>query len=142
MKLRDEVEGVVAAKGGEVEVLREDEGDQDGDRCDHLFSRQSGGFFCVLRGFVLQMGEASLVPAADSNEHEDAQEGGEGKPCGTDLSVGKDDEYCEERPDCRAGVASDLEERLREAVLSAGGHSGYAGRLGVEDCRAHADQCG
>jgi hypothetical protein len=54
--------------------------------------------------------------------------------------VGKDDEDCQERPDCRAGVASDLEERLGEAVLSARGHSRYAGRLWMEDRRAHADQ--
>src|SRR5437870_286434 len=91
MKLTDEIEGVVAGKGGQVEVLREDERDQNGDCGDDLSSRQSGGFFGVLCGFALQMGEASLVPAADLDEHEDAQECGERKPGGTNLSVGKDD---------------------------------------------------
>src|SRR5205823_635691 len=105
-----------------------------------LLSRQSGGFFCVLCGFALQMSEAILIPTADSDEHDDAEECGDGKPGGTDLSVGKDDEDCKQRPDGRARVATDLKERLREAVLAARGHSGYAGGFRMEDCRAHADE--
>ncbi len=72
------------------------------------------------------MGEAGLVPVADADEHKDSEECGEGEPCGADLSVGKHDEDCEERPDGGAGVASYLEEGLGEAVLSAGCHSRYA----------------
>ena len=57
-----------------------------------------------------------------------------------DLSAGQDDEGGEQGADGGAGVAADLEERLREAVTSAGGEAGDAGGFGMEDGGADADQ--
>ena len=53
---------------------------------------------------------------------------------------GHDDERGEQRPKRRAGVAADLEDRLRESVPSARCHARDARRLGVKHRRTDADQ--
>ncbi len=143
VELRDEVEGVIAGEAGEVEVFGEDQRDENSDGCGHFSWRQGGGLFCVLCGVVSQVAETVFVPAADSHEDDDAEEGRDGEPGGADLSVGKDDEGGEQGADGGAGVSADLKEGLGEAVFAAGGHAGDAGGLGVEDGGAYADEgCG
>ncbi len=101
-----------------------------------------------MRGLVLTSGpflklvEMAAVPVSDADEDEDGKQDGDGEPCGADLSVGKDDESRKQGADRRTGVAADLEEGLSEAVLAAGGESGYPGGFGVEDRGTHADDGG
>lgn len=59
------------------------------------------------------------------------------------LAERQHDEGGKQRTDRLAGIATDLEEGLRETMATAGGKTGNARRFRVEDRRAEADQaCG
>lgn len=59
------------------------------------------------------------------------------------LTERQHDEGGKQRTDRLAGIATDLEEGLRETVAAARGKTGNTRRFRVEDRRAEADQaCG
>ena len=80
------------------------------------------------------------VPAADSDREDDAGDGDERAPPHARLPVRRDQKRREHRTQRRAGVAADLEDRLRQPVPSARGHPRDARRFRVEDRRTDADQ--
>jgi hypothetical protein len=96
----------------------------------------------VVFGPSARFGVTGFVPAAHAEEDDDSDDGGDGEPGHSFLSLREDDEGSEERPDGGAGVSSDLEEGLGEAVLSSGGHAGDAGAFRMKDRGAHADEAG
>ena len=55
-----------------------------------------------------------------------------------DLPPRHDDERRQQRPDRRAGIAADLEQRLGKAISSAGGEPRHARGLGMKHRRADA----
>ena len=80
------------------------------------------------------------VPAADAPEHRDRDDGRDSEPGEAALPARQHDERREQRTERRAGVAADLEQRLREAVLPARRQPRDPRRLGMEDRRADADE--
>ena len=73
-------------------------------------------------------------------EHHDREQRRDREPGDARLAARQHDERGEQRPERRAGVAADLEQRLREAVPPARGHARHARRLRVEDRRAEPDR--
>src|SRR5260370_2644502 len=69
-----------------------------------------------------------LRPGADVREQDNSEKCQKRKPRETRLSLGEH-ERGEERAERGAGVAADLEKRLRHAVLSAGSHARDARRF-------------
>src|SRR5712664_3879619 len=69
-----------------------------------------------------------LRPGADVREQDNSEKCQKRKPRETRLSLGEH-ERREERAERGAGVAADLEKRLRHAVLSAGSHTRDARRF-------------
>ncbi len=82
------------------------------------------------------------VPDADLPEHDHRRQRRDREPRQAALPVREHDEGRQQRPERRPRVAADLEERLREAVLSSGCQPGDSRRLRMEDRRADADQRG
>src|SRR5258708_31773518 len=70
-------------------------------------------------------------PGADIREQDNPEKSKERKPRETRLSLGEH-ERGEERTERGAGVAADLEKRLRHAMLSAGSHARDARRFRVK----------
>jgi hypothetical protein len=128
-------------KARQVDVLREHEDEQHGDRTAHLPSRQP-----VMRGMaallVVTGTHAVLVPAAHAPEHRDRDERHDGEPRQASLPVRQDDEGGQERTERGTRVAADLEQRLREPVLPARCQPRDARRLRVKHGRANPDQGG
>ena len=138
--LLDQVERVEAADARDVEVLREDQHQQHGDRASTLRARQrrrsrprSRRAPAPPRGARayqrLTCSSSTMPSSAASAEPRDAA-----------LAERHDHRRRDQRPERAAGVAADLEQRLRQAVLAARGQARDARRLGVEDRRAGADQ--
>src|SRR5476649_2142522 len=62
------------------------------------------------------------------------------KPDDAALSVGQDNEGCQQGSHGGAGISADLKQRLRHAVLAARRHAGHARRLRMEHRGTHAHQ--
>src|SRR6266478_10210879 len=77
-------------------------------------------------------------PGTDVGEHDDGDESEKRKPRDAGLSLGQN-EGGEQRAQRRASMATDLKERLRHAVLSAGSHARDAGGFGMKYGGAGAD---
>src|SRR5713101_3500939 len=80
-----------------------------------------------------------LRPGADVREQDNSEKCQKRKPRETRLSLGEH-ERGEERTERGAGVAADLEKRLRHAVLSAGSHARDARRFRVKHGGADAHE--
>ncbi len=82
------------------------------------------------------------VPVADPAEHDDADHGDDGEPGNAVLAERKHDEGSNQRADCLAGIAADLEEGLRKAMTPARSEPRHARGFRVEDGGTEADQAG
>ena len=142
VKSIDEVERVEGAETREVDVLREHEHEQHRDRGGHLAAREVMERRVVAAVRAAAGAHVVAVPDADLPEHDHRRQRGDRKPGQAALPVLEHDESRQQRPERRPRVAADLEERLREAVLSSGCQPGDARRLRMEDRRADADQRG
>ena len=134
----DQVEGVVAADRGQVDVLREHQGDQQGDGDQNLFARQARP--CARRlGFLRRHRVGFRIPLADAVEDDRGDRGGGGEPRHRPLTVRYHDQRGEQRPERLPRVAADLEHRLREAEAPARGHPRDPRGFRVKHRRADAD---
>ena len=139
MELRDQVEGVVAAQAREVEVLREDERGEHGERPrDARRHGQVHGVRCRGRGG--RGGALRLVPPPDPPQDDNRRDGERRAPRDARLAARDDEKGRQQRAERRSEVAAYLEERLREAVAAARRHARDARRLGMKDRRADAHQ--
>ncbi|MPL75540.1 hypothetical protein SDC9_21364 [bioreactor metagenome] len=133
----DEVEGVIRAHRGHVDVLGEGQEGQHDERQHHPVARQRQGLVHRLARPRLQM---RAIPAADPGQdgagdhRKHAEEGDRAAP------EGQHDEGREQRADRGAEIAAHLEHRLREPEAPARSEPRHPARLGVEDRRAEADQ--
>ena len=122
----DQIEGVVAAQTREVEVLREDERSQDGDRpADSLRGSSRGR--SPARAIRGPRGTSAaswpLVPPADSARARTiARSASSEHHAMLDCPRGNDQKRAEQRTERRSDVAADLKKRLREPVPSARRH--------------------
>ena len=82
----------------------------------------------------------ALIPGAHFPQHGEREHRGDPKPGEARLAVGNDDPGSEQRPRRAAGVAADLEYRLRQAMATAGGETRDARGFGMKDGRARTDQ--
>ena len=104
-------------------------------RCQRQRQRQR------LRGAGLAAGPMlGARPPADVPEQHHRDERQHGEERDAPLAERQHHEGGEQRPDRGAGVAADLEHRLREAVAPARGGAGDPARVGMEDRRADADR--
>ena len=123
-ELVDQVEGVVARRARQVDVLREDQHDQHAERerapgratasdaPAPAAARAAAAARAVPRGTSRPTRQSTTI--ATSAAHRE--------PGHAALAARQHDERGQQRPDRRAGVAADLEQRLREAVPSARRH--------------------
>ena len=140
VKVIDEVEGVIAGDAREVDVLREHQRQQHRDGEDDVTAR---GTRCLRSRRARQARDAvRLVPVSDIDEHHDAEQCRDGEPRHARLAARQHHEGREQRPRRGTEVAADLEHRLRQAVLAAGGHACHARGFGMEHRRAGADEGG
>ena len=58
------------------------------------------------------------------------------------LAIGRHEQRRGQRAERRAGIAADLEQRLRQAMTAARRHARHAAGFGMEHRRAEADQHG
>ena len=142
-ELADQIERVVAAQAGEIEILREDQHAEDDERADHAPARQSGPRFPAGRGRLMRRPRpVHRRPAAHPREQDDRDERQQRAPCEARLAARHDDERREQRAERRSQVAADLEHRLRQAVAPARRHPRDPRRLGMKDRRSDAHQPG
>ena len=139
MEAVHQVEDVVARQAGQVEILREDQCQQDGDGSSHLAARQRG--VSDGRSAARRSGMAvALVPMSEPGQDGHASEGGEREPGEAGLAAGQDEEGGQQRAQRLAEIAADLEHRLRQSMLAAGGQPSDPRCLGVEDGGADSHQ--
>lgn len=123
----DQVEDVIVGEPRRIEELREHQRQQDRHRAHHLARGQRRHPLQSLdpAAPAARLG-AGLVPVPDPRQHDDGEEGRQREPGDAALAA-RDDEKCrQQRPQRRADIAADLEERLRQTVLAARGHAGDA----------------
>jgi len=84
-------------------------------------------------------GAAALGPRADVRQQNDAEQRHKRKPRDARLAA-RQHKRREQRAQRGAGVAADLKQRLRHAVLSTGSHARHARRFGMKHGGAHAHQ--
>ena len=77
---------------------------------------------------------------ADIAEHSHRQQCRQAEPGHCALPERRHHEGCQQGAQRGAGIAADLEDRLRQTVPAAGGEAGHARTLGVEYRGAHAHQ--
>src|SRR5262245_46925931 len=77
-----------------------------------------------------------LYPGPDLHEQRDADHRRDGEPADTCLAARQHDERRQQRTERGAGIATDLKQRLREPVATAGGQPRDPRRLRVKDGRA------
>ncbi|MNO46392.1 hypothetical protein D3C76_366770 [compost metagenome] len=137
----DQVEGEVVGERGDVDELGEHQHGDNRHCTPHGTTRQAGG---LLAGEGLEPGLAvAHGPAGHPQQHEYRQRGRQHEPGNGRLAVRNDDGSGQQRAEGRAGVATDLEGRLRGAEAPTGGHPGHSRSFWVEGRRAHADhRCG
>ena len=124
----------------EIEILREQQHEQNGDRPSRT-SRAQWTFGPRVRfldhGAVEMM---ALVPSAHLPQDPEREDRREREPCDAALSVRNDDQSREQRPDRATRVAADLKNRLRQAMLAARGQARDARGFGVKDRGSCADE--
>ena len=139
----DEIEGVIAGQAGEVEIFREDQGQQDGDRGRDLAAGEQGQLLGMERG---RLGPARsqmiAIPAAHIPQHGHGQQRHQREDGDAALPMGHHDEGGQQRSDGGADIAADLKEGLRQAMPPARGQPRHPGGFGMEDGGAGADQGG
>ena len=139
MEFLDEEEGVIARHAGEVKILRENQGDQDGQGEEHFSRRERGSAGAGFRRWFEPVGVLP-VPMADFRQHDDSRQGGQGEPKDLDPSAGHDDERGQQRTEGGARIAADLKQGLRKTVPSARGHARHPRGFRMKNRRAHSDQ--
>ena len=80
------------------------------------------------------------VPVADLPEDDHREQRQQRAPGDARLAVGDDEKRRQQRTERRAEISTDLKDRLREAVPSAGGHARHARRLRMKHRRPDAHQ--
>ncbi|MNC42958.1 hypothetical protein D3C75_917940 [compost metagenome] len=129
-EMLDQVEGEVVGERGDVDELGEHQHGDNRHRTPHGTTRQAGG---LLAGEGLEPGLAvAHGPAGHPQQHEYCQRSCQHEPGDGRLAVGYDDGSGQQRAEGRAGVATDLEGRLRGAEAPTGGHPGHSRGFGVE----------
>src|SRR6185437_15302582 len=115
-----EIEQVIGGNGGEIEILREQQRDQhrDGAGDDGARERRRRGVTGARAGARLA---GALIPARQDRQDRDAAECGEREPRDARLAARQNEERRGQRTKRGTEIAADLEQRLREAVLSARG---------------------
>ena len=141
VELLDQVKSVIAGEARQINELRKDEREQNRDRDGDMFAGQPVAWRNSLRP-ARHCRHACRIPAADPIEKEDAGERKQSEPGYGTQAMRYDEKGDEQRPDCCAGIAADLEQGLCQPVLAARSHSCDARGLGVEDRGADTDQRG
>ncbi|MNV24965.1 hypothetical protein D3C71_1160450 [compost metagenome] len=140
-ELLHQIERIEAAQAGDVEVLAEDQHQQDRNHPGHGTWRQQR--FAVRRG-DLGLGGADhqmlLIPTAHIHQQADAQQRCATEPRNAALPVRRDDGRRQQRTERRAGIATQLEHRLRHAVATARCEARDTRGFRMEDGRADTHQ--
>ncbi|SFI49487.1 hypothetical protein SAMN02799624_01040 [Paenibacillus sp. UNC496MF] len=130
-----EVERIEVRHAGDVDEFGEKQGDQQR----HRAGDEQPGMRRARRGVqdrgdgLLRRrgrGQLPLVPAADDGLDRDAEDGRDGEPEEAALPERQQHEADEQRRERPAGVAADLEDRLRHAPAAPRRHPGDAGDSG------------
>ena len=142
IEFADQVEGVIAVEAGRVEGFGEDHRQQDHDRPADPAPRQTGQLGHVPSGRPRRSSALPAAPVADREKHRHRQQRRGREPGDARLTPWDHDKGGQHRPERRADIAADLEQRLRQAVAPARSHPGDTRGLRVEDRGTDADQCG
>lgn len=139
-ELVDGVEGEVAGQAGEIGILGGGQNHQYQKRHHDCATGKGKG----AAGRRLADGCAAVagVPDADPGKHTKTDERDQREPAEAGLAERDDDEGGEQRADGRAGIATHLEEGLRQTVATAGCQTCNAGGFRMEDRRTDADEAG
>ncbi len=137
----DQKERVERAEARRISVLREQQDDQDRDRQRHACRAR---YRRLDDGIRSQRGSGALLADVDVSSggpgHQDhGDERRDGEVGDAALPSRHDDEGRQQWPQRAAGLAAELEDALRHAVLPARRVAGHPCRFGMEDRRADAD---
>ena len=83
----------------------------------------------------------AFVPASQHCQQSHSNKCYQREPGEAALSPRQDDERRQQRPECVADIAADLEERLCESMSAARGQPREARRFRMKDCATKPEQC-
>jgi hypothetical protein len=132
-EFRDEEEGVVIGEAGEVDVLGKDECHQDDQRQANLWLGERGMTARRRQFAAPHLIEMIAVPVANAREHKDSEQCGRREPKHALLSMGHDNEGCQQGAQRAAEIAAHLEYRLGKSVAPARGQPGNARGFRMKD---------